>query len=133
MKKRQRIATAAPDDLLKVNEDAVKLTPTKAKSFHSIVAMMLYMTKWARPAIALAIVFLTTRDREPDEDDWLKLRHLMEYLVSTSGLPLVLGAVNTGVLHWHVDVAHAMHPNMQGHTGGGLTMGTGYPVVTSTK
>ena len=82
---------------------------------------------------ALAISFLTMRVREPDEDDWWKLGHFIEYLVSTSELPLVLGAVNTGVLHWHVDAAHAMQPNMQGHTGCGLTMGYGYPVVTLTK
>ena len=43
----QRIATAAPDDLFNVNEDAVKLKLAKAKSFHSFVAMMLYLTKRA--------------------------------------------------------------------------------------
>ena len=115
---------AAPDDLLKVNEDAVKLKQAKAKRFHIIVAMMLYVTKRARPDTALAIAFLTMRVREPDEDDWRKLGHLMEYLVSTHELPLVLGAVNTGVLHWHVAAVHTMHNDMQGHTGGGSTMGT---------
>ena len=41
MTKRQRIATAAPDDLFKVNEDQVKLGTVEAKYFHRIVAMML--------------------------------------------------------------------------------------------
>ena len=90
--KRQKIASAAPENLFKVNEDAVKLDKGKAKSFHSIVAMMLYVTKRARPDTALAIAFLTTRVREPDEDDWLKLGHLIVYLRSTRKLPLVLGA-----------------------------------------
>jgi len=45
----------------------------------------------------------------------------------------VLGAVSTGVLHWHVDVSFAVHPNMRGHTGGTLTMGRGCPISTSTK
>ena len=57
----------------------------------------------------------------------------MQYLVSTSELPLVLGTANIGVLHWHANAAHAMHPDMREHTGGRLTMGTGYPVVTLTK
>ena len=26
-----------------------------------------------------------------------------------------------------------MHPNMRGHTGGGLSMGIGFPIVSSTK
>ena len=47
VKKHQIITMAAPDDLFKINEDAVKLKPAKAKIFHSIVAMMLYVTKWA--------------------------------------------------------------------------------------
>ncbi len=79
------------------------------------------------------IVFLTTKVKEPDADDWQKLRHLIDYLKSTCDLPLVLGALNTGVLHWHVDASFAMHPNMRGHTGGVLTMGIGCPLVTWTK
>jgi hypothetical protein len=49
--KRQKIASAAPENLFKVNEDAVKLDKGKAKSFHSIVAMMLYVTKRAGPEL----------------------------------------------------------------------------------
>ena len=101
---RKRIAPAgAPVDLFKVDDDAVKLDAAKAKSFHSIVAMMLYdsivammlyVTKRARPDMALAIAFfLTTRVRELDEDDWRKLGHLIMYLRSTCELPLVLGAM----------------------------------------
>jgi hypothetical protein len=89
--------------------------------------------KRARPDTSLAIVFLTKRVREPDEDDWRKLRHLIVYSKSTCKLPLVLGARNTGVLHWYIDASFAVHPNMQGHTGGVLTLGTRAPVVTSTK
>ncbi len=128
-----RIASAAPEDLFKVDEDALKLSPPEAKSFHSMIAMMLYATKQARPNTVLAIAFLTTRVKEPDADDWRKLRHLIDYLKSTCDLPLVLGALNTGVLHWHVDASFGTHPNMRGHTGGVLTMGTGCPLVTSTK
>jgi hypothetical protein len=41
----KRIATAAPEDLFKVDKDALKLIPPEAKSFHSMIAMMLYVTK----------------------------------------------------------------------------------------
>jgi hypothetical protein len=57
-----------------------------------MIAMMLYVTKQARPNTALAVAFLTTRVREPDVDDWRKLKHLIKYLKSTRDLPLVLGA-----------------------------------------
>jgi hypothetical protein len=32
-----------------------------------------------------------------------------------------------------VDAAFAVHPNMQGHSGGGLSLGTGFPIMSSTK
>ena len=43
-------------------------------------------------------------------------------------LPLILSANRTGILKWWVDAAFAVHPNMQGHCGGGLSLG-----VSSTK
>ena len=75
---RQRIATAAPEDLFNIDDDASKLSPAEAKSFHSIIAMMLYVTKRARPDTSLAVAFLTTRVQEPDVDDWRKLGHLIQ-------------------------------------------------------
>ncbi len=34
---------------------------------------------------------------------------------------------------WYVDALFAVHPNMHGHTGGGLTLGRGFPISVSTK
>jgi hypothetical protein len=44
-----------------------------------------------------------------------------------------LGAKGDNVLRWWVDGSHTVHPNMRGHTGGGLSMGLGYPVSQSNK
>jgi hypothetical protein len=125
----KNIRMAAPEDLFRVDEKLCKLKPVVAKCFHNIAANTLYVTKWAKPDSAVAIAFLTTRVREPDVDDWRKLCHLMEYLQSTRDLPLVLGANNTGVLSWYVDASFAVHPNIRGHTGGALTIGTGFPLL----
>ncbi len=91
------------------------------------------VTKRARPDTCLSVAFLTTRVRAPDRDDWEKLRHLVEYLKRDRARPLVLGAENDGLLLWYVDASFAVHPNMRGHTGGGLTMGRGFPISASTK
>jgi hypothetical protein len=48
-------------------------------------------------------------------------------------LPLILTANGTGVLSWYVDASFAVHPNMRGHTGGVMTMRTGFPLDKSTK
>jgi hypothetical protein len=34
---------------------------------------------------------------------------------------------------WYVDASFAVHTNMRSHTGGGLTMGRGFPIVSSTN
>jgi hypothetical protein len=57
----------------------------------------------------------------------------MEYLRGDRDRPLVLGADNDGLLMWYVDALFAVHPNMHGHTGGGLTLGRGFPISVSTK
>jgi hypothetical protein len=62
-------------------------------------------------------------------DDWRELQHLIEYLRDTKDLPLRIGADKHDVLEWYVDASFAVHPSMRGHTGGGLTMGTGFPIV----
>ena len=132
-KRKKGRSSAAPDDLFKIDEDSQKLQPKSATAFHNIVAKALYLVKRARPDASVAIAFLTTRVRAPDVDDWRKLEHLVEYLRSTMDMPLILGTDGTGVLNWYVDASFAVHANMRGHTGGGLTMGRGFPIVCSTK
>jgi hypothetical protein len=134
MKRSNRAKTsAAPDDLFVVDEDAEKLSEDGQTAFHHLVAKTLYISKRARPDLSTAIAFLTTRVKAPDVNDWRKLSHLMEYLRVERLRPLVLSADGSGVLMWYVDASFAVHPNMRSHTGGGLTMGRGFPIVTSTK
>jgi hypothetical protein len=57
----------------------------------------------------------------------------MEYLRDDRDRPLILGTDNEGMLMWYVDALFAAHPNMRGHTGGGMTMGRGFPILVSTK
>ena len=119
--------------LFKIDDDCEKLSESKKKDFHTVVAKTLYATKRARPDTCTAIAYLTTRVREPDKDDWAKLTHLMKYLRATKDLPLILSADGSGILKWYVDGSYGVHPNMRGHTGGGLTLGRGFPINNSTK
>jgi hypothetical protein len=125
--------SAAPENLFTTNEDSKKLEPDKAVAFHNIVAKTLWATKRARPDTCTSIAFLTTRVREPDKDDWTKVAHLVKYLRGTRDLVLTLSANGSGILKWWVDAAFAVHPNMRGHSGGGLSLGRGFPIVGSTK
>jgi hypothetical protein len=125
--------SAAPESLFKVDEDFKKLTQAKAVEFHNLVAKTLYATKRARPDTCTAITFLTMRVHEPDKDDWTKLVHLMRYIRGTRRMPLILSANGSCILKWWVDASFAVHPNMQGRSVGGLSLGRGFPIVSSTK
>jgi hypothetical protein len=48
-------------------------------------------------------------------------------------IPLILSANVSGILKWWVDPSFAVHPNMRGHSGGGLSLGRGFPIVSPTK
>ncbi len=37
------------------------------------------------------------------------------------------------MLMWYVDALFAVHLNMCGHNGGGMTMGRGFPILVPTK
>jgi len=57
----------------------------------------------------------------------------MKHPRKTSLSPLILSANGSGILKWWVDASFAVHPNMRGQSGGGLSMGRGFPIVSSTK
>lgn len=126
-------SSAAPSDLFKIDGDCKKLHPSKAVVFHNLTAKTLYAMKHVRPDTSTSVAFLTMRVQEPDKDDWHKLCHLMKYIRGTKKLPLRLSANGSGILKWWVDASFAVHPNMRRHSGGGLSLGKRFPIMSSTK
>jgi hypothetical protein len=133
VEKRHVKTSAVPDNLFVVNKDCKKLSNEAAAAFHTIVAKALYVTKRARLDISLAIAFLTTQVRSHDIEDWEMLRHLVEYLRGDRGRPLILGADYERTVMWCANALFAVHPNMRGHTGGGMTKWRDSPISVSTK
>jgi hypothetical protein len=72
--------TPANHFLFKVHEDVPKLGEPKAENFHSTIACLWYICKRCHLDIQNAVAFLTMRLSEPDEDDWKKLKRLLQYL-----------------------------------------------------
>ena len=69
-------ALLASDNLFEIKEKADKklLPEEQASHFHRIVAQLLFVCMRAKPDVQTLVFFLTTRVKEPDEDDWGKLR-----------------------------------------------------------
>ena len=127
------VKTPAANWLFDVCENVEKLSNEKKEEFHTMVAKALFLCKRGRPDIMTSVAFLSTRVREPDNDDWKKLLRMMQYLKSTRDLVLTLSADNTNILKWYVDASYAVHPNMRSHTGSVLTMGKGAIQAKSVK
>jgi len=126
-------ATPAKRDLFELTLGAKRLDKTRAELFHSIVAKLLYVCKRARMDIILAVAFLCTRVSDPGEDDWKKLKRLLEYLRGTLDDVLKLGMDSVECLKTWVDASYAVHPDMKSHTGGCMSFGLGVLMAMSTK
>ena len=119
--------SVAPDNLFKVDEDFEKLPQSKTVQFHNLVKNTLYASKQARPDTCTAVAFLTTIVPSPNVDNWSNMVYMMRYTRVTRTLPLILSANGSGILKWWVDASFAVHPNMQGHSGGVLSLGVQIP------
>ena len=109
------------------------LDAKQAKDFHTFVAKALFACKRARPDIHTATIAMTTRVKDPKEDDWKRLSRMMRYINGTLQDKLILAADDLHVFKWHVDSAFAVHPDFKSHTGGALTLGVGTPITQSRK
>ena len=69
-----------------------------------------------------AIYYLTTRVRNLGQRDWLKMVHLFKYARRKKYQPLILSVEKSGMLKCYIDESYAVHPNMRGRTGVGLTV-----------
>ena len=116
-------SSAAPLNMIFVDEDCEKLSKNKYETFHNFVAKMLFAKNISLPDTGTAISYLTTRVIEPDQNNWMKMVHLFKYFRGTKDIPLILSADNVGIIKWYIDGSYAVHPNMRGYTGVGLTMG----------
>ena len=115
-------ATPASASLFKLESSEKFLPDRDKKVFHTYAAKLLYLTKHARPDIAIAVAFLTTRVRNPSFLDWKKLRRCVQYLSCYSHLVLTLQSDNLPIRKWWVDASYAVHHDCKGHTGSMLSL-----------
>ena len=63
--------------------------------------------------------------KQPDEDDWGKLKRVLQYLKGTRTLKLRLTVDGMHCIKWLVDASHRVHWDCKGHTGAAMTLGEG--------
>jgi len=121
------------DKLFKTDDHSKTLAKSNAEDFHTYVAKALFLCKRARVDIQPAVSFLTTRVKCPTQNDWSKLKRMMDFLKSTINDVSHLSADDTQTIKWYVDAAFAVHPDYKSHTGAVMLLGNGAIQAVSTK
>jgi len=67
------------------------------------------------------------------EQDWSKLKQVLQYLHCTLDEFLVIGADSLTVMKTWVDAAYGVHSDLKSHMGGVISMGRGTIMCKSTK
>mmetsp|Transcript_17391 Transcript_17391/g.36466 ORF Transcript_17391/g.36466 Transcript_17391/m.36466 type:complete len:122 (+) Transcript_17391:4324-4689(+) len=88
---------------------------------------------WCQRDNQTAVAFIMTRVKEPDEDDWLKLRRVLKYLYGVVYLSLTLDASKMSLIRWWVDALFAVHHDLRSHMGAVLLLGKGGVISMSRK
>ena len=130
---RKKPSTPATEWLFKVNPNGKKLDKNMRETFHTCVAKCSFTTKRMRADIQVAVAFLCTRVREPDQDDWNKLIRMLSCLKCNAHLHTTLMADAANVAEWAADVAFAVHRDFKSHTGAGMSLGKGAVTTNSLK
>ena len=120
-----RAITPAANHLFKVNETAPKLSDKDAQAFHTFVTKLIFLCKRSWPDILTGVTFLTTRAREPNEDDDNKLSRILKYISGKRDLVLTLESDGTSTVKWWLDVAFAVNHDMKSHTDVMMLIGRG--------
>ena len=74
------------------------LDADSGRLFHSIFAKLLFISRRARPDIQVPIGFLGTRVMCSTQEDWIKLKLVLEYLKNTIETHLTLGMNGTSLV-----------------------------------
>ena len=130
-----RVETPAATHIFEVRsgKEQVMLDEPHAQAFQHFVAQLLFTSKRCRKDIQTEMTFLTTRVRATDEDDWKKLRRLLQYVNFTIWLPLILSVDNLNAVNWWVDASYVAHDDMCRHTGATMSLGRGSVLTMSKK
>ena len=118
-------ATPANKDLFVFNEKSQPLDERRAKIYVHIVQKLLHVCKRSRLDLQVGIGYMCTRVKDPRQQDWMKLRRMLQYIRGTMDLKRVVSLESSLKMDIFIDASHATHHDMKGQTGGCIMMGDG--------
>jgi hypothetical protein len=127
------VSSPSNGDLFTTEDTDVIVEETDRKSFHTVVAKLLYLGKRIRPDILLTVSFLCTRVTKVTERDMIKLKRLVNYVACTKDMTLTLKVEYPIRLFCFVDASYGEHMDAKSHTGAAVTLGAGAFFAKSSK
>ena len=119
----------ATANLFEVSGDSVAVDTNK---FASLLMTLMYLARFTRPDILLAVSALATKMKSPDRQDLKKLLRIVRYLKRTPDVGLNFQPVAGGpTVRLYVDASHAVYPDGKGQGAIVLTMGSA-PLMSKT-
>jgi hypothetical protein len=116
------------------NENILKKTDPNATrcdltQYVSKLMKLMYLANRTRPDILPTLSILSTKMKDPTDEDMEKLDRVVGYLRKSHHLGIMLRPVKMQ-LHAYFDAAWAVHTDLKGHSGIYITLGyNGSPVV----
>ena len=101
--------TPAAINLFEINTNSPYLNKDAKDLFHHLVAKLLFLCKRVRPDIHTTVAFLTTKVKQPTEDDQSALDRVIKYLNKTRELDLVLRVHDIQIIKWFIDASFGVH------------------------
>ena len=107
-----RVETPAEDHLFMVryNTDRKLLEKERSAAFNHAVSQLIFSTPWVRKDIQTVVAFLMTRARTPDENNWWKLRRVLQCIIYNIHMPLIVRVGKFDIFKWRVGASYAMNP-----------------------
>ena len=103
----------ATDNLFDTSDEGTPVDPT---AFASKLMKLAYLAKRTRPDLLLAVSFLATRMKNPNNFDDIKLSRVYEYLLETREYVYTLQPSSLRIIAW-IDASYAVHSDARSHTG----------------
>ena len=100
--------------------------------FSSILMSLMFLARFTRPDILLAVLAVATRMKGPTKTDWRKITRIIKFLKQTPERGVIYGKVgDKPILSVFVDASHAVYPDGRGQGGIVITLVAG-PIMTNT-
>ena len=93
------------------------LSEEQAREYHNSTEQLILLSTIGKIDIQTSVVFLTTKGRKYNEDEWGKLKRLLNYLKGMKLIKSTLSVQISSVIQWWVDASYINQRYCKRHTG----------------